>query len=119
MTIDDLAKTIAAGFRAMKNEFQAQRVAVRQTQEAVVEYSRHVEERHALFSDSLEDAKLNLEQVKRIKPDSYEAFLLESEINLHEGHTDAAKSILLSLTSDLGAPDWIRAMAETLMKTIQ
>jgi len=44
-SLDDLARTIAAGFRAMKNEMRSQRVAIAQTQQAVVEYSRSVEDR--------------------------------------------------------------------------
>jgi hypothetical protein len=54
VTIEDLAKTIAAGFRAMKNELRSQRAAIEQTQEAVVQYSRHVEERQALHGERIQ-----------------------------------------------------------------
>ncbi len=75
--------------------------------------------RHALHNGKIEDAKFYLEQVKRIKPDSYEAFLLEAEIDMIERHLELAKPILISLSSDLGAPEWIRAMAEDFLETIQ
>ncbi len=74
--------------------------------------------RYALFNGTLEDARVNLDQVKRIKPDMYEAALLEAEINFKEGHTDATKQILTSLSSDLGAPEWIRVMANERLKNI-
>lgn len=34
----------------------------------------------------------------------YEVFLLEAEIEMKDGNTDAAKPILLSLSSDLKPP---------------
>lgn len=74
--------------------------------------------RHALHNGKIEDAKFYLEQVKRIKPDSYEAFLLEAEIDMIEGHLELAKPILISLSSDLGDPEWIRVMAEDFLETI-
>jgi hypothetical protein len=74
--------------------------------------------RHALFNGTLEDARLNLQQAQRVKPDSYEGFLLEAEISAKEGNIEAARTILISLSSDLGAPDWVRVMAENLLKTL-
>jgi hypothetical protein len=74
--------------------------------------------RYALYNGTVADARLNLEQVKRIKPDSYEAYLLEAEINAKEGHPELAKPILVSLSSDLGAPGWIRKMAESVLKNM-
>jgi hypothetical protein len=65
VTIEDLAKTIAAGFRAMKNELRSQRAAIEQTQEAVVQYSRHVEERQALHGERIQ----RLEEESRRKAD--------------------------------------------------
>lgn len=73
--------------------------------------------RHALYNGKIEDAKFNLEQVKRIKPDSYEAFLLEAEIDMIEGHQESAKPILISLSSDQGAPEWIQTMAESFLQS--
>lgn len=74
--------------------------------------------RYALYNGTVADARLNLDQVKRIKPDSYEAYLLEAEINAKEGHPELAKPILVSLSSDLGAPGWIRKMAESVLKNM-
>jgi serine/threonine protein kinase len=74
--------------------------------------------RHALFNGTIQDAKFNLEQVKRIKPDSYEASLLEAEIDYKDGHHELAKPILISLASDLGAPEWIRIMADNYLKSM-
>lgn len=53
-TLDDLVRTVAAGFRAMKNELRSQRTAIEQTQEAVVQYSRSVEERNALHGERIQ-----------------------------------------------------------------
>lgn len=53
-TLDDLVRTIAAGFRAMKNEMRAQRNAIEQTQMAVVEYSRSTEDRTALHGERIQ-----------------------------------------------------------------
>ena len=56
---------------------------------------------------------------KKLKPDVYEAFLLEAEIKMKEGNFDTAKPILLSLSSDLNAPAWVRVMADTFLKTME
>jgi tRNA A-37 threonylcarbamoyl transferase component Bud32/tetratricopeptide (TPR) repeat protein len=74
--------------------------------------------RNSLYNNDPEAAKLHLENAKRLKPGYYEAFLLESEIDVKTGHPDEAKAILLSLSSDLGAPAWIRLMAEAHLKSI-
>lgn len=65
MTIDDLAKTIAAGFRAMKNELRAQRTAIEQTQEAVVQYSRSVEDRDAARLDAIARLRTDVDELRR------------------------------------------------------
>jgi cytochrome c-type biogenesis protein CcmH/NrfG len=75
--------------------------------------------RYALFNGSLEDAKLQLANAKKLKPDLFEAFLLEAEIEMKEGNFDAARPILLSLSSDLKVPEWIRLMADTFLKTME
>jgi len=74
--------------------------------------------RHSLYNGRMEDAKIYLENVKKMKPDLYEAFLFEAELNMKDDHADLAKGILLSLSSDLGASPWIREMANTLLKKI-
>lgn len=75
--------------------------------------------RYALYNGSVEDAKLQLANAKKLKPDMFEAFLLEAEIEMKEGNFDTAKPILLSLSSDLKAPDWVRTMADTFLKTME
>lgn len=64
-TLDDLAKTIAAGFRAMRNELRAQRVGIQQTQEAVVQYSRHVEERDERRAMDIARLQSDVSELKR------------------------------------------------------
>jgi hypothetical protein len=49
----------------------------------------------------------------------YEVFLLRAEIALKSNDTNTAKGTLLSLSSDLGAPEWIRSFANNLLSTIQ
>jgi len=75
--------------------------------------------RYALYNGSLEDAKTQLANAKKLKSDMYEAFLLEAEIEMKAGNKDTAKPMLLSLSSDLKASDWIRAMADTFLKTME
>jgi serine/threonine protein kinase len=75
--------------------------------------------RYALYNGSLEDARAQLENARKLKPDMYEAFLLEAEIEMKAGNKDIAKPILLSLSSDLKAFDWIRAMADSFLKTLE
>ena len=75
--------------------------------------------RYALYNGSLDDAKAQLANAKKLKPDLYEAYLLEAEIDMKEGNNEAAKPILLSLSSDLKSPDWLRLMADTFLKTME
>jgi hypothetical protein len=75
--------------------------------------------RHALFYGRPEDAKIQLANAEKEKPDMYEAALLKAEIEMKTGNQAEAKNILLSLSSDPKAPEWIRFMAENYLKTIQ
>ena len=75
--------------------------------------------RYALYNGELADAKTQLANAQKVKPDMYENYLLMAEIEFKEGKQAAAKKILLSLSSDLGAPDWIRFMADNYLKTMQ
>lgn len=75
--------------------------------------------RYALFHGTVEDAKLQLANAQSIRSDMYEAFLLEAEIELQVGSREKAKNLLLSLSSDLGAPAWVRDMATEYLTTIQ
>ncbi len=75
--------------------------------------------RYALFNGDLQDAKVQLANAEKLKPDMYEMFLLKAEIEMKSGSQTEAKNILLSLSSDLGAPEWIRFMAENYLRKIQ
>ena len=75
--------------------------------------------RYALFHGDAADAKAQLANAEKLQPDLYEVILLKAEIEMKLGSQSEAKTILLSLSSDLGAPEWLRFMAENLLKTIQ
>ncbi len=75
--------------------------------------------RYALYNGSIEDAKQLVTSAEKVKPDLYEIPLLKAEIAIKLGDVEIAKPFLLSLSSDLGAPAWIREMADALLKTIQ
>lgn len=75
--------------------------------------------RYALYNGDINDAKLQLENAKKIQSDLYEAFLLSAEIEMKVGSQVAARNLLLSLSSDLGAPAWIREMASELLSTMK
>lgn len=74
--------------------------------------------RYALFNGSIDEAKLQLANAEKTKPDMYEVFLLKAEVEMKVGSSVTAKTILISLSSDLGAPEWIRTMAGDLLATI-
>ncbi len=71
--------------------------------------------RYALYNGEMDDAKAQLANAKKVKPDMYEVFLLEAEIDVKDHQGSKAKGILLSLSSDLGAPEWIRTMANAYL----
>lgn len=75
--------------------------------------------RYALYYGSIEEAKLQLANAENLKPDMYEVPLLKAEIELKEGNTQTAKDILISLSSDLAAPEWIRKMATSYLENIE
>lgn len=75
--------------------------------------------RYALYNGGLDDAKLQLSNAEKVRSDMYEAFLLRAEIELKVGSQVTGRNILISLSSDLGAPEWVREMASELLKTIQ
>jgi len=74
--------------------------------------------RYALFNGSMQDAKAQLANAKKVRSDMYEVFLLEAEINFKDNQISKARGILSSLASDLGAPEWIRLMANNYLKTM-
>lgn len=75
--------------------------------------------RYALYYGSIDEAKLQLANAEKLKPDMYEIPLLKAEIELKEGNTQTAKDILISLSSDLAAPEWIRKMASSYLENIE
>lgn len=75
--------------------------------------------RYALYHGEAADAKLQIANAEKVKPDMYELFLLKAEFEMKAGSRTQAKNILLSLSSDLGAPEWIRLMAEEYLKIIE
>jgi hypothetical protein len=75
--------------------------------------------RYALFNGKIEDANAQLNNASKAKPDMYEVFLLRAEIAIKTKDLKTANNTLLSLSSDLGAPEWIRLFANNLLSTIQ
>lgn len=75
--------------------------------------------RYALYHGSIDEAKLQLANAEKSKPDMYEVPLLKAEIELKEGNTQTAKDIFVSLSSDLAAPEWIRKMATSYLENIE
>lgn len=75
--------------------------------------------RYALYNGSVDDARLQVANADKVRSDFYEAFLLKAEIELKSGSVTVARNILLSLSSDLGAPEWVRIMAGEYLKTIE
>jgi tRNA A-37 threonylcarbamoyl transferase component Bud32/tetratricopeptide (TPR) repeat protein len=75
--------------------------------------------RYALFNGRIEDATAQLNNAAKVRPNMYEVFLLRAEIAVKSEDFNEARGILLSLSSDLGAPEWIRFFANNLLSTIQ
>ena len=75
--------------------------------------------RYALYNGELRVAKTQLANAEKVKPDMYEVPLLKAEIEWKTGSQAQAKNILLSLSSDLGAPEWIRFMADGFLSSIK
>jgi thioredoxin-like negative regulator of GroEL len=72
-----------------------------------------------LYNGEIKDAKAQLANAQKVKPDMYEVFLLKAEIEWKAGSQADARNILLSLSSDLGAPEWIRFMADNFLSSIK
>lgn len=75
--------------------------------------------RYALYHGDPRDARLQLASAEKLRPNMYEVFLLRGEIEMRTGSRTNAKTILLSLSSDLGAPEWIRSLAGELLISIE
>jgi serine/threonine-protein kinase len=74
--------------------------------------------RHAYYNGRLDDGRVFLTQVKRLKPELLEAFLLEGEYAMIENRNEEAKLLLQPLVANLDAPAWIRVMAEGLLNRV-
>lgn len=75
--------------------------------------------RYALYNGTMDEAKLQLDNAVKLNPGMFEAALLHAEIEMKSGNNEAARPILLSLSSDLRTPEWIRFMADTFLKTME
>lgn len=75
--------------------------------------------RYALYNGTMEDAKLHFSNARKLRPEMYEVFLLEAEIEKHRGNKDAARKIFSSLSSNLNAPEWVRALAEQFLTSME
>ena len=74
--------------------------------------------RNAFYGGKLDEAQVLLNSVKRLKPNMYEAFLLEAEYFAATGEEAKAGLLTQSLTSDLSVPQWIRIYAEEIRKRL-
>ena len=74
--------------------------------------------RNAFYGGKLDEAQVLLNSVKRLKPNLYEAFLLEAEYFAATGENAKAGLLTQSLTSDLSVPQWIRIYAEEIRKRL-
>jgi serine/threonine protein kinase len=75
--------------------------------------------RYALYHGEISDAKLQISNAEKVKPDMYEVFLLKAEFEMRAGSRTQARNILLSLSADLGAPEWVRLMAGEYLRSIE
>lgn len=75
--------------------------------------------RHALYNGDPNAAAALAADVERMARELIEVHLLKAEIAIKNGNTQEAITILQTLSQDPAAPDWVRAMAEELLKSIQ
>jgi hypothetical protein len=78
-----------------------------------------VQARHALYFGSVQEARIYLDQANALKSDLREALLLSGEIHFKEGKGEDAKQIFTVLKADLGAPNWLRHLAESYYNSIK
>lgn len=74
--------------------------------------------RFSYYNGRVDDAKIYLNQVKRLKPGFFEASLLEGEYAVNEKRYEEANKVLQPLAADPAAPEWIRVMAGDLLNRI-
>jgi hypothetical protein len=74
--------------------------------------------RYAFYMKDRAKAYLQLEEVKKLKPDMHEAMLLEAETNSLDGKPEQARKIADLLASERSVPEWIRIFAEQIIKRL-
>jgi serine/threonine protein kinase len=74
--------------------------------------------RYALYNGDPAEARTQLSNAEKLQPDMYEVIFLKAEIEMKTGSQTEAKNIFLSISSDLGAPEWLRFMAENTLKKL-
>ncbi len=75
--------------------------------------------RQALYNGNIEEAKVQLQLVSKVRPDMPEVSLLQAEIAMKEGDNKKAANLLTSLSTNSATPEWIRLMADNYLKTLQ
>jgi hypothetical protein len=75
--------------------------------------------RHTLYNGDPNEAAALTADVERMARELIEVHLLKAEIAIKNGNTQEAITILRTLSQDPAAPDWVRAMAEELLKSLQ
>jgi len=74
--------------------------------------------RNTFYLGRIDEANTFLNQVRRLSPNMYEAFLLEAEFDSLTDKPNEARLIASGLIADLSAPTWIRVFAEELLKQL-
>ena len=78
-----------------------------------------VRARYALYNGDVNEAATLAAETEKLSQELIEVHLLKAEIAIKNGNTQEATTILTTLSQDPAAPDWVRAMAEELLKSIQ
>ncbi|MBL8062435.1 MAG: protein kinase [Anaerolineales bacterium] len=78
-----------------------------------------VRARYTLYNGDANEAAMLAANVEKMSPDLIEVHLLKAEIAIKNGNMQEARTILLKLSQDTAAPDWVRTMAEEYLKSIQ
>ena len=74
--------------------------------------------RFALFNGTVVEAREFLNRARRLSPNMPEVSLVEAELNIKDGKIVEARRALIGITSNLEAPAWVRAFAQTLLSQI-
>jgi len=74
--------------------------------------------RHTYFNGDPAKGHDYLFELKQLKPDLHEIYLLEAEFDAKEGKIEEARQYLNVLLMDLSTPEWIRTQAKSILKAI-